>query len=139
MLTARRRSPLVRLVWAAAALVTVWCLGCSAFDSLLAGLGGAGESVMTCGSDAGDTAPNGTLAATASTGGQSVSVASVSVTAPRGDACGCQSCVASQSRSVESQLAAQPTPRVERSRPIIPASVTRSPLLPPPERVTQRA
>ena len=136
MLTARRFSPFLRLVWAATALVTVWCLGCSAFDPLLALLGGSSGPMMVCASDGMAPATQGSTVATTSSIVETISVAPVSSPTTHGDICGCQSCLAAQSDRLAQQIAAQPTPRIERAEPTATASVTRAPLLPPPQRAS---
>jgi hypothetical protein len=136
MTTTRRFSPFLRLVWATTALVTVWCLGCSAFDPLLALLGGSSGPMMVCASDGGAPAPQNPTVATTSSTVDTVSIAPVSSQATHGDVCGCQSCQAAQSDRLDQQIAAQPTPRIERAEPPAPASVTRTPLLPPPQRAS---
>lgn len=136
MIAARRFSPFLRLVWATTALVTVWCLGCSAFDPLLAVLGGSSGPMMVCASDGVAPASQDSTVATTSSTVETISIAPVASPTTHGDVCGCQSCQAAQSDRLEQQIAAQPTPPVERAEPTAPASVTRSPLLPPPERVS---
>jgi hypothetical protein len=135
MIATRRLSPLLRLVWATTALVTVWCLGCSAFDPLLALLGGSSAPMMVCASDGAVPGPQGSAAATVSSSAPTGSIAAASSLTTHGDICGCQSCLAAHSDGVHEYAAAQLTPRVDRTDPTAPASVTRSPLLPPPERV----
>jgi hypothetical protein len=132
----RRFSPLLRLVWATTALVTVWCLGCSAFDPLLALLGGSSGPMMVCASDGVVSASQESTVATTSSTVETISVAPVSSPTTHGDVCGCQSCQAAESDRLQQQIAAEQTPRVERIEPTAPASVTRSPLLPPPQRVS---
>src|SRR5262252_3802937 len=49
--TMRRPSPLIRLLLGLTVLATVWCLGCDAFDPLLAALFPDGGTTMVCASD----------------------------------------------------------------------------------------
>ena len=110
-------------------LVTVWCLGCSGYESLLNSLLGHSTG-MTCGSEmAGDMAigqpDDGTAAAPA---------ASVAASASsRGFDCDCGSCSAAspQTWTVQSAPAAPPT--VAGMVVIAPLSVSRSPIAPPPQ------
>jgi hypothetical protein len=134
-MTARRVSPLLRLVWATTALITVWCLGCSAFDPLFALLGGSSTPPMLCASEGGAAPDPGSAVAAASSNAPTSSVAATSSMTARGETCGCQSCFAPQAERSPAHARAQSTPRVDRVEPTTPASVTRSPLLPPPERV----
>jgi hypothetical protein len=135
MTTARRLSPLLRLVWATTAIATVWCLGCSAFDPLFALLDGSSAPMMVCASDGAAPAAHGSAVAATGSSARTSTVAAASSLATHADACGCQSCLAAQSNKVEQQISGHPAPRVERIDPSAPASITRSPLLPPPERV----
>jgi hypothetical protein len=139
MIAARRLSPLLRLVWATTALITVWCLGCSAFDPLLALLGGSSAPMMVCASDGAAPVAQGSAVAATASSAQTGTVAAASSPATHGDICGCQSCLAAQADRNGAQIPTQPASRLERAEPVVPASVTRSPLLPPPERLAYRA
>ena len=128
-----RRSPSLRLIWAATTLITVWCLGCTAFDPLLAQFGGS--ATMACASVSSEQQPLG-----AAVSGISADMSASAVTAAPSAAatdigCSCQSCHAAQSMPHEQRIVTQPTPRIDGPQPASPATVTRSPLLPPPERV----
>ena len=135
MIAARRFSPLLRLVWATTALVTVWCLGCSAFDPLLALLDGSNAPMTVCASDGAAPVAQGSVVGDTASSAQTSAFVVASSPAPHGDVCGCQSCLAAQSDRAHEQISAQSAPRIERAEPVVPASVTRSPLLPPPERL----
>ena len=124
----------LRLVWAATALVTVWCLGCAAFDPLLHQLAGSGEGAMMCASDGGAPAPTGVATLGSRTGAPTATIAATPTAGSHGNICSCQSCHAAHTAPVDLASAAQPTPRAEGTEPTPPISVARSPLLPPPER-----
>jgi hypothetical protein len=85
--------------------------------------------MMVCASDNMTPTPNG------SSGAQASTIAVASSLPTNGGVCGCQSCLAAQPDPGSKQIAAQLTPRVDRAEPTVPASVTRSPVLPPPEHV----
>lgn len=124
----------LRLTRAIVGLVTVWCLGCSSYESILASILGTSAG-MTCGSDAiSDSDP--AAKAAPSDGGQ----ASVSISAPANERaydCGCGgSCHAPSPRSLATTIATSPIPTVEPFAPAAPQSITRAPLLPPPEIAT---
>lgn len=143
----RPPSTLTRALRALVALVTVWCLGCSAFEPLLDHLVGVSGGVgMVCASDAGagerlavPPAPsesNGAQAAGLSAPSRT-SVAAPS-DAPAGQQayeCGCQSCHAVQ--LAIAGVAPSPPAAPERLQvlePVTPSSVSREPLVPPPQR-----
>jgi len=106
------------------ALITIWCLGCSGYEPLLGSLSGAQSKVMSCAS------------AEASDGGAATTISTVASSHDRFD-CGCSgSCHAP--RPVEQPTVAErlAIPRVEQAAMREPASVSRPPLLPPPETAT---
>ena len=136
MITPRRHlSVPLRLVWAATTLITVWCLGCTAFDPLLALLVGAKGPVMACASDGamdatqGASADTGTFAAS-----DSALVAAPAVTG-HSYVCGCQSCHAAHAAASVRATTPQPTPQAQGFEAVALASVERAPLLPPPEHI----
>src|SRR5688572_23318520 len=101
----------VRLLRASTAAITVWCLGCSAFDPLLSQLAGRSAGAMICADDepAGGAAtalaeqdPGGArVRATADDDGQS------------GDAlCDCQSCTAPSPAPLLAVIPGSPLPRL---------------------------
>lgn len=119
----------IRSARAVTALLTVWCLGCTAFDPLIDSLFGRNVSAESCISDMpGDRSPGGSgvMTVTACQGNED-----------EGLCCGsCGSC-----HSTSPQLVAieevQTDPHHAMSltaRPL--ASVTRAPVAPPPERRT---
>jgi hypothetical protein len=123
-------SSLTRSLRALTALLAVWCLGCSAYDQLVAGFfSGSGGRVMVCAAE--KEASVGTGASTED--GWSAIVAP---TSDRDDAasCGCETCIA----PVPTSLVIAPLPVLLPSQPhadsATPQSVARTPLVPPPQR-----
>jgi hypothetical protein len=129
----RSASHLTRTLRSLTALVTVWCLGCDAFDPLIAGLlPGAGAAMMVCASEA----PIRSTAATAATEDRVLSfVASpTDRDASAGATCDCGSChaPAPQAAAVPPSLASAPHQPLGDAG--VPPSVDRTPLAPPPQR-----
>src|SRR6185295_15565045 len=113
----RRISPSVRVTRVLVGLVTIWCLGCSGYEPLLGSLLGVGTSaMMACDGDAPTSAP-------------SVSA----VPDDQGFDCGCGSCHAPSATQWRVNAPTQTVPVIAGTEPIAPASLTRAPLLPPPE------
>jgi hypothetical protein len=135
-----RRSPVNRVLRALTALVTVWCLGCSAYEPLLAGLLGTSAGLgMACDSE-GEMSGSATVTAGASHDAGDAKVASAAAATPdRGFACSCQSChsAAPVVLSVVSQAAL--TAYLPESTPASPLSIARAPLVPPPQTPPQGA
>jgi hypothetical protein len=104
-------------------LITVWCLGCSGFDPLLGALLGASRG-MSCASEMSASAPE------SQPGTASVQDAS---TAERGVDCGCGSCHAASPVAWVGVVDTPATPDLVRVTPVEPLSVTRAPVVPPPE------
>jgi hypothetical protein len=127
----RRPSRLVRFLLGLTALATVWCLGCSAFDPLLAVLFPAAGPTMVCASEG---SASNTMTQPVADGGSAV-VAPASHDGGGAASCGCESCHA----PVPTQLAVVvPTPSLPHhpmGEPGIPPSIDRTPLVPPPQRV----
>ena len=115
----RPRSSVVRrLSGALIGLITVWCLGCSGYDSLIDWLLGTHAGmVMAC-----DQQPQGANAATIAPS-----------TDDRGFDCGCGSCHAPSTQLSRLEQSRPNIAEIERLEPAAPESVTRAPLLPPPE------
>lgn len=129
----RHPSRIVRLTRALVGLVTVWCLGCSSYESIVASLLGAPSgSMMACG-DESPVAPQ--IGAAPSEQSATRAVATIAATnESRSFDCGCGgSCHAPspQAAAVSSQTA--PIPVALQFAPTAPTSLTRAPLLPPPE------
>jgi hypothetical protein len=126
-----RQRPRVATLFARAftGLITVWCLGCSGYESLLNSLL-AHSTGMTCGSEmTGDMAIGQT-----DDGASAAPTASVAESAPRdGFDCGCGSCNAASPQIWNVQVATAAPPTVVSMIVIAPLSVTRSPIAPPPQ------
>lgn len=132
----RTPSPLVRALRTAIALVTIWCLGCSAYDPLLDSLfGSSAGSGMACASDAGARGTD----APAAKAGTGDSVPSVSAMATDGGhsgggfACGCQSCHAASPAATAVAPAPLELPSAPAAEAATLVSAEREPLVPPPQ------
>jgi hypothetical protein len=121
----RRTSRLTRLLRSLTALVTVWCLGCSAFDPLIAGLFPGDHPTMVCASEG----PS-TINAAAQEGG---SISAPATGQSDGAGCGCGFCTAPAPTDVASGTRARELPQQPGANAIVPPSVARTPLLPPPQ------
>jgi hypothetical protein len=120
-------SRLVRTARVLVAFVTVWCTGCAGFEPLVNAALGSGAG-MVCASEMTPPAASGAAAAP-----ESRSVAAIAAPAKADFSCGCTSChavtlVAAVAPSFTSSVDA----RVEQS-PVAPESMTRAPLIPPPQ------
>ncbi len=129
----RRTSPLLRATRALVGLVTIWCLGCTGYESLLdAWLGDSSVALMSCDSAMGvDIATSaGAVEAPATKSGD----AAVSELANhRGFACDCGSCHAPPMNPRAVLVPRLAPVAVVHFQPPEPASISRTPLLPPPE------
>ena len=144
MFLAHRHPSAHRTLGALTAILTVWCLGCSAFDPLLCRLFGTGAAVMDC---AGAEQPASTPAnATTTYGDESAVVVAVAVTlavavaptssghgSPNAMRCDCQSCHAPPAALIALKPEPAPPPAIALIEPGSLASVGREPLVPPPE------
>lgn len=123
----RRPSRSTRLLRSLTALVTVWCLGCSAFDPLITSLIPGGSRMMVCASEGPETV-------------QSVTQHHASISAPAdrdagdGATCGCGSCNAPAPTGFVVAAPPRPVPHQAIADPLTPPSVARTPLVPPPQR-----
>lgn len=116
------------------ALLTVWCLGCSAYDPILAGSLGAG---MRCASE-GEMASmqSGRASAASSHAGAATDAPSVSAApeaATLGVDCGCGSCTATTPSGVAAAIDAPPMPMMPASPQASRSIVAPEPLIPPPQ------
>ena len=123
------RRPLrsIRLVRSLTALITVWCLGCSAFDPLVAGLFPGDGPLMVCageGSGAVQSAAQDHASVGDSTAKRHAS--------DRTD-CGCGSCSAPAPTGLAIAALAQSVPHQLTADVVAPPSVARTPLVPPPQ------
>ena len=124
----RRPSRLTCTLRSFTALVTVWCLGCNAFDPLIASLVSGGGPMMVCASEGPETI-------------QPVAQDYVSVEAPPvdrdasdGATCGCESCNAPAPAGLVVGAPGQSLPHQPIAEAVVPPSVARTPLVPPPQR-----
>ena len=126
-------SPLTRALRTFTALVTVWCLGCSAFEPLLAGLTGeSGGFGMACASERG---PEGLSTVVNAGGGGAMIVDAPSTgNSPDDCLCQCQGCHAPSPNAIEVILERLAPPSLPSAGPDAFLSVARQPLVPPPQR-----
>lgn len=129
----RRPSLLLRTSRALIGLVTLWCLGCSSYEPLLGSLFGAGpNAMMICDSDM--AAASTTPAASAVADQGHANRVTAAPTDNRSFDCGCGgSCHAPSPNLATIVAAAAPVPAIEQLQPSEPASISRAPLLPPPQ------
>ena len=110
------------------ALITVWCLGCSAYEPLLDSLLASGAATgMSCGSEMG--AKNDL----ASAGQSSASVSSPPAAAQAGYSCDCGSCQSETPQSWSIATATVRIPSAIEAAVVELTSITRAPIAPPPE------
>jgi len=123
-----RRSRLTRTLGCLTALLTVWCLGCSAFDPLIASLFPESGRMMVC---AGDAPVSAIQTAT-----QDEQAASIAAADSDGDgaACDCGSCYAPAPAALAVASPPGPLPQQPAAEPGLPPSFERAPLVPPPQR-----
>ena len=124
-----RPSRLTRTLRSLTALVTVWCLGCGAFDPLIASLlpESAGP-MMVCASEASVT--GGSLQ---DSGGPAVSVSAIVDQGNRGASCDCGTCHAPAPTALASASPPSPMPQRPAPEPSLPPGDERAPLVPPPQ------
>jgi hypothetical protein len=124
----RRASPLVRIVRGLIGLVTVWCLGCSAYEPLLGSLlGSKAVAMMAC-----DSEP--AFAAEGARASQESRITAPTSRDSNDYDCGCGgSCHAPSASVARPTELRSPVAVVIAFQPIEPASISRSPLIPPPE------
>ena len=134
MFLAHRHPSAHRTLGALTAILTVWCLGCSAFDPLLCRLFGTGAAVMDC---AGAEQPASTPAIATTTSGDESAVAVAPTSSGHGSpnamTCDCQSCHAPPAALIALKPELTPPPAIALIEPGSFASVGREPLVPPPE------
>lgn len=126
LLTVHRPPSLpTRLARALVALITVWCLGCSGYEPLLDSLLGNADGGMSC-AEMVQSADHGASATSSAVGAATAQHDSFD--------CGCgQSCHASSPLSGTPRSVLDVVPAVASLEVSTPPSVTRAPLLPPPE------
>lgn len=129
----RRTSPLLRAARALIGLVTIWCLGCSGYEPLLGALLGPGAgSMMAC--DTGMTmgTPDTASSMSSAVNGGELGVSALGAVG-HGFDCDCGSCHAPSPTHATAAAPESSVPAIAQREPSEPASVSRSPLLPPPE------
>jgi len=120
-----RPSLSTRVTRALVAVITVWCLGCAGYEPLLDSLHGDGTA-MSCGE----------MTVSGGTAGVEQSMPAVSAVSASHDAfdCGCgQGCHASSPAVQATHPVRSAIPALAALERSAPPSVTRTPLLPPPE------
>ena len=124
------------MLYGLTALVTVWCLGCAAFDPLLDALLGSRPGMgMRCASDGGSDVPTAaTLNMAREDSLQVRADPSEGSEQTDGVVCGCQSCYAPAPALLPVALDPLPPPAALVFEPSAPASIEREPLVPPPQR-----
>src|SRR5258705_8760753 len=127
--------PVMRFVRVGTALVTVWCLGCGAFEPLVSSLGRPGSTGMSCASDQTErSAPYHRAGeVNKSTPPQVQTVAALDGHETGNYSCACDSCYSSSPVTISLELQALSAPEAIPTTPAFPESVNRTPLLPPPQ------
>jgi hypothetical protein len=113
------------------ALLTLWCLGCSGFEPLLDAALRASAPVMTCGS--GVAPMSAEMSQVSSEGSGKQRTASLARAEDRGFDCGCVSCHAAAPSVWAFHPEPQMRPVMQPGRILMPVSIVRAPLLPPPQ------
>ena len=132
----RNLRPITRLSRVAIALITVWCLGCEAFESLAASANLTSTSGMKCGSDQIGPAVASMSEPMAAKGGGSTydqTVSALDDNDPGSYSCSCSSCYSVSPVTIAFALSPAPAPEaILTSAPLF-ESVKREPLVPPPQ------
>lgn len=138
----RTRHPATRVLAALTAFVTVWCLGCSAFDPLVERLLGSGSG-MLCASEGGASMSGmlgeprtAAVPAAGSADAQAHEPSAVRAAHDHGVggvSCGCQSCTATSPATLVALAPALETPHAHEWRVTSLLDFARAPLVPPPE------
>jgi hypothetical protein len=139
IMTTQHLSLLARLTRVGIALVTVWCLGCGAFDPLVGILTQTASTGMNCGSDqAGGSAPSGSGSIMDVRGGASHSqiAAAVEHHDGSGASCSCGSCSSVSPVTISLALNASPAPDAILTTVALFESIKREPLVPPPQLIS---
>lgn len=139
-MSASPRLPLTRFTRVAVALVTVWCLGCGAFEPLVAGLTRATTAGMDCGSDqtAGSSLRQvGSAAAAEGTGSSQIQAVVAADQHEQGSySCSCQYCYSVSPAAISLALQPASSPEAIFQTVAFFESVKREPLVPPPQLVS---
>jgi hypothetical protein len=137
-MNARPIHPFTRLTGLLVAVVTVWCLGCGAFEPLLGLLTDGAATGMNCGSEQarGSVPLKGATAAGEQGGtGQTQIVASLGQH-EQGVSCACGSCYSVSPLTLSLALEPVPTPHAISGTVPFFESVKREPLVPPPQLIS---
>jgi hypothetical protein len=121
----RRRGLLLRAFVLCTGLVTVWCLGCRAFEPLLSCL----DSMEI--DDADETEPR--LTMPDGSASDIVTSANETTTPDHDCLCGCASCYGSLAPVADIVIISASAGVVFSTRPISPPAIARPPLVPPPQ------
>lgn len=127
-----RPSLLVRLLRAGTAAITVWCLGCSAFDPLLSRLGGESTRAMICAGDD-QAGASGAVSTDSASDVERVRATPEDEGRPEGALCDCQSCTAPSPAPLLAVDPESTLPRLDAVPSATPSSRDTEPLVPPPQ------
>jgi len=127
--------PFMRFVRVGIALVTVWCLGCGAFEPLVSSLARTRSAGMSCGSDQTESSTPYHRAGDAneSTPERVQTVAALDQHETGNYSCSCDSCYSSSPVTISLELHSLSAPEAIPTTPAFPESINRTPLLPPPQ------
>jgi len=127
----RTSTPATRLVRSLTALLTVWCLGCNAFDPLIGALvGDSGSRLMVCASEGSGAAD---IGASSGEGTAALTTATSDDGGREGVACGCDSCHATAATLVALATPSSPHPQQPPLVLAAPPGIELPPLVPPPQ------
>jgi len=137
----RMPSALIRAPSALTALLTAWCLGCSAFEPLLYALNASSAARdMACPSDVPDRESSTGAGAAAGDDGMVQDAASlIDAEGQRSLVCGCEFCAAVSLRVFAFPFVSHPAPHVSDSDAPALVGIERTPLVPPPLRAFSMA
>jgi hypothetical protein len=127
--------PFTRLTGLLVGLVTVWCLGCGAFEPILGFLTNSAAAGMKCGSELarGSLPLKGGAAASEHSGSGETQIVTSLDQHEEGISCGCGSCYSVSPLTLSLALEPVPTPDAIPGTVPLFESVKREPLVPPPQ------
>jgi hypothetical protein len=134
-MSARTTHPFTRLTGLLVALVTVWCLGCGAFEPLLGFLTDSAAAGMNCGSEqTGGSLPlQGSAAESEHSGSRETQIVTSLDQHKESISCACGSCYSVSPHTLALALEASPAPQAVPGTAPFFESVKREPLVPPPQ------
>lgn len=138
----RRPPALARVVRILTAFVTVWCLGCGAYEPLFTGLSlGGSRASMVCASEDGPASSSIVSTCVETTAEQmpTVQAAALDDAAHSDFACSCQSCHSARPTATLTAVHTAAPHSVAVEEPVVPASFDRALLAPPPQRLLAKA